>query len=74
MVIENFGMFFFLSCCEKKQIGNRWKILFFGKRGGKSGLILTRPLIIYRDRTNKEYSDDMNYIMNEGSFPSAFIR
>ncbi|MBO5207378.1 MAG: methyltransferase [Clostridia bacterium] len=49
-------------------------VLVFGKRGGKSGLILTRPLIIYRDRTNQEYSDDMNYIMNEGSFPSAFIR
>ncbi len=49
-------------------------VLVFGKRGGKSGLILTRPLIIYRDRTNKEYSEDMNYIMDEGSFPTAFIR
>ncbi|MBQ8302056.1 MAG: methyltransferase [Clostridia bacterium] len=45
-----------------------------GKAGGKSGLLLTKPLIIYSDKEHKSYSDDMNYIMENGSFPSAFKR
>lgn len=49
-------------------------VLVYGKRGGKSGLILTKPLIIYRDRAHAEYGDDMNYIMENGSFPKKFIR
>lgn len=49
-------------------------VLIEAKRGGKSGLVLTRPLIIYRDTTHKEYGDDMNYIMEFGSFPEGFKR
>jgi tRNA1Val (adenine37-N6)-methyltransferase len=49
-------------------------VLVEGKRGGKSGLILTPPLIIYKDSENKEYSYDMNYIMENGVFPEKFSR
>ncbi len=47
-------------------------LLIEGKKGGKSGMRVTKPLIIYKDATNKEYTDDMNYIMENGSFPDAF--
>lgn len=47
-------------------------VLIEAKKGGKYGLKLTKPLIIYKDKTNKEYSDDMNYIMNTGSFPKEY--
>lgn len=49
-------------------------VLVEGKRGGKSGLILTPPLIIYKTKENLEYSDDMNYIMENGVFPDGFLR
>ena len=49
-------------------------VLVLGKSGGRSGMICTPPLIIYKDTTNREYSDDMNYIMENGSFPEAFGR
>ena len=42
------------------------------KKGGKCGLKLTKPLLIYRDKTNKEYTEDMNYIMENGSFPKEY--
>ena len=45
-----------------------------GRLGGKSGLYLTRPLIIYKDKSNAEYGDDMNYIMEHGSFPCEFVK
>lgn len=47
-------------------------VLIEAKKGGKCGLKLTRPLLIYRNKDNKEYSDDMSYIMNEGSFPREY--
>ncbi len=47
-------------------------LLIEGRRGGKSGMKLTRPLFIYRDKANTEYSDDMNYIMENGAFPKGF--
>lgn len=49
-------------------------VLIEGKLGGKSGAILTRPLIIYKDRTHSEYSEDMKYIMENGSFPDGYRR
>lgn len=49
-------------------------VLVEGKRGGKCGLITTPPLIIYKSKDNKEYSDDMNYIMDNGVFPDRFLR
>ena len=44
------------------------------KSGGKSGLLVTKPLIIYSDKSHREYTADMNYIMENGSFPSDFKR
>lgn len=49
-------------------------VLIEAKKGGKSGINVTRPLIIYRDKEHKIYSDDMNYIMENGSFPSYYKR
>ena len=49
-------------------------VLIEAKRGGKCGLKLTPPLIIYNSSENKEYSDDMNYIMENGSFPEKYYR
>jgi tRNA1(Val) A37 N6-methylase TrmN6 len=49
-------------------------VLVEGKAGGKSGNILTRPLIIYKDKNHSEYSEDMKYIMENGSFPNGFKR
>ena len=48
--------------------------LIEGRAGGKCGLTVTAPLIIYSDKTHKAYSEDMNYIMENGSFPSAYRR
>lgn len=45
-----------------------------GRAGGKCGLTLTPPLIIYSDKAHTSYSDEMNYIMENGRFPSAFKR
>lgn len=56
------------TCAESSMM------LVEAKRGGRCGLYLTPPLIVYRDSTHKEYTDDMNYIMENGSFPERFIR
>ena len=48
--------------------------LIEAKKGAKSSMLLTRPLIIYKDKAHKDYSDDMNYIMENGSFPSYYKR
>lgn len=47
-------------------------VLVEGKLGGRSGLKLTPPLLIYADGEHKNYTDDMNYIMDTGSFPEKF--
>lgn len=47
-------------------------VLIEAKKGGKCGLKLTRPLLIYKNKDNKEYSSDMNFIMNVGSFPKEY--
>ena len=49
-------------------------VLIEAKAGGRSGMLVTKPLIIYRDKEHKTYSEDMNYIMENGSFPSDFKR
>ena len=49
-------------------------VLIEAKRGGKSGMMLTKPLIIYKDKTHTEYGADMNYIMDNGSFPDTYKR
>ncbi len=45
-------------------------MLIEGKRGGRCGMRLTRPLIIYADKEHRTYSADMEYIMENGSFPT----
>ena len=47
-------------------------LLVEGRLGGKEGLRMTPPLMIYRDKTHREYTDDMNFIMENGSFPEKF--
>lgn len=47
-------------------------VLIEGRSGGRSGMNTTPPLIIYRDRSHKEYTEDMNYVMEHGSFPDKF--
>ena len=47
-------------------------VLIEAKKGGKCSIKVTKPLIIYTDKTNKEYTDDMNYIMENGSFPKEY--
>ena len=49
-------------------------VLIEGKRGGGSGVQLTRPLVIYKDKSHSEYSEDMDYIMQYGSFPKEYKR
>ena len=48
-------------------------VLIEAKKGGKCSLKVTKPLIIYKNTDNKEYSDDMNYIMDNGSFPKEYM-
>ena len=48
-------------------------LLVEGKRGGKPGMKMTKPLIIYGDSENRKYGEDMNYIMANGSFDSRFM-
>ena len=47
-------------------------MLIEAKRGGKCGIYLTPPLFIYRDSDHKSYTDDMEYIMKNGSFGEDF--
>lgn len=48
-------------------------VLIEAKRGGAPGAILTRPLIIYSE-DGKTYSEDMQYIMDNGKFPEGYKR
>ena len=48
-------------------------VLIEAKRGGASGVILTRPLIIYAE-DGKTYSEDMQFIMDNGKFPEGYKR
>ena len=49
-------------------------VLIEAKRGGKSGMQLTKPLIIYSDKTHTQYGADMEYIMKHGNFPPEYKR
>ena len=49
-------------------------VLIEAKRGAKSGMMLTPPLIIYKDDEHREYSEDMEYVMQNGSFPQKYKR
>ena len=47
-------------------------VLIEGKRGGATGLRVTRPLIIHCDKAHKEYTPEMQYIMDNGCFGEEF--
>ena len=47
-------------------------VLIEAKKGGKCGLKLTKPLLIYKNTDNKDYSEDMSFIMKNGSFPKEY--
>ena len=47
-------------------------LLVEGRKGGKVGLFMTPPLIIYKDKTHTDYSEDMQYINDKGFFPEKF--
>ena len=68
--IEPKRMTFVHADCESESS----MVLIEGKRGGKSGMQLTRPLIIYKDNSHKEYREEMEYIMENGSFPPEYKR
>jgi tRNA1Val (adenine37-N6)-methyltransferase len=44
-------------------------LLVEGKLGAAPSLICTPPLILYTDASHTVYTDDMNYILNNGNFP-----
>ena len=47
-------------------------MLIEGKRGGRGGMIVTPPLLLYKDRSHSEYSEDMHQILETGCFPEKF--
>ena len=47
-------------------------VLVEARRGGGVGALLTKPLFIYADKENKTYSEDMKYILENGSFPKDY--
>ncbi len=49
-------------------------VLIKARYGGKSGAYLTPPLIIYKDNSNREYTSEMQYIMDNGCFPAAYLK
>jgi tRNA1(Val) A37 N6-methylase TrmN6 len=49
-------------------------VLIMARRGGKCGAVLTPPLIIYADKSHKEYTESMKYIDGNGSFPKVYMR
>ncbi len=49
-------------------------VLIEGKKGAKPSINVTRPLIIYENGSENQYTEDMNYIMENGSFPKDFSR
>lgn len=47
-------------------------VLVEGRRGGKCGMRVTRPFIIYGDAEHRDYTEDMNYVLEKGSFPTEY--
>ena len=48
-------------------------LLVEGKKGGRCGMKMTAPLIVYSSEDNKSYGADMSYIMENGAFPDRFF-
>ena len=52
-------------------------MLLEAKKNGAEGMIVTKPLIIYKEglpQTNENYTDDMNYIYQNGAFHELYQR
>ncbi len=49
-------------------------VLVEAKSGGRSGMTVTRPLIVYSDKSHSAYTEDMDYIIKNGSFPKGYKR
>ena len=49
-------------------------VLVLAKKGGRCGLFLSPPLLIYKDGSHGAYSEEMEYILENGSFPSHFYK
>lgn len=49
-------------------------LLCEGKKGARPGMKVTRPLIIYTDSSHDLYTEELNYIMNNGVFPKGFCK
>lgn len=49
-------------------------MLIKAKKYSQSGMMVTRPLIIYKDKPGGEYTDDLKYIYENQSFPKGFFR
>ena len=50
-------------------------MLLEAKKNGAPGMFVTKPLIIYRAglaQTNENYTDDMNYIYENGAFHEQY--
>ena len=47
-------------------------MLIEGRRGGKGGMTVTPPLLLYKDRSHSEYGEDMREILETGYFPARF--
>lgn len=44
-------------------------LLIEGKLGAAPSLVTTAPLILYTDSSHTKYTEDMNFILSNGSFP-----
>lgn len=44
-------------------------VLIEGRLGAGEELNVTRPLVMYTDRSHKEYTEDLKYIYENGNFP-----
>lgn len=49
-------------------------MLIKGKKNASSGMMVTKPLIIYENETGGNYSADMKYIYEKRAFPQGFFR
>ena len=49
-------------------------MLIEAKRGGRCGVRITEPFFIYNDKEHKLYTDDMQFIMENGAFPKKYSK
>lgn len=49
-------------------------MLIEAKRGGKCGARITEPFFIYKDSEHKLYTEDMQFVMENGAFPKKYSK